>query len=231
MFPHFFFSGWFSVSLSNLPENQTRHIPHTRAHKSGKRLQLLRDSGGRGQVIRQSGPEQEFRPPAADPGWMAAGGQSGLGAEELRQPAAALQQVRLQKVLWEKRPLRCWMCICIFFFCSPIKGFGTITNVQRTCRRHRQTTTDYIYDIRRASTIVLFYCFFYDNHFCSLKRSSLWVISECLYYFFLNASERQYVCVCDCACVHFVTVHAAHWKTVRRSYLLLSCFVVLCLLC
>lgn len=72
----------------------------------------------------------------------------------------------------------------IFFFCSPIKGFGTITNVQRTCRRHRQTTTDYIYDIRRASTIVLFYCFFYDNHFCSLKLSSRWVISECLYYFF-----------------------------------------------
>lgn len=78
---YFFFS---PLSLSNLPEDQTAHIPHTRrAHKSGKGLQLLRDSGGRGQVIRQSGPKQEFRPPAADPGWMAAGGQWGLHYEEL----------------------------------------------------------------------------------------------------------------------------------------------------
>lgn len=100
-------SSLFSSSLSNLPEDQTRHVPHTGARKSGKRLQLLRDSGGRGQVIRQSGPEQELRPPTADPGWMAAGSQSGLSSEELRQPAAALQQVRLQEVFWEKRPLRC----------------------------------------------------------------------------------------------------------------------------
>lgn len=48
-------------------------------------------------------------------------------------------------------------------FCSPIKGFGTNTNVQRTCRRQRQTTTDYIYDIRPASTIVFFF-FFNDFH-------------------------------------------------------------------
>lgn len=42
-------------------------------------------------------------------------------------------------------------------FCSPIKGFGTNTSVQRTFRRQRQTTTDYIYDISKHDCFLLLF--------------------------------------------------------------------------
>lgn len=92
-------------SLSNLSEDQTGHVAHACRQRSGKRLQLLRDSRSRRQVIRQSGREQKLWAPAAGLSWMAAGHLSGLCSEELRQPATAPQQVRLQKVLWQKGPL------------------------------------------------------------------------------------------------------------------------------
>lgn len=222
MFPQFFFPGWFSFSLSNLPENKTRHIQHTRAHKSGKRLQLLRDSGGRGQVIRQSGPEQELRLPAADPGWWAAGGQSWLASEELCQPAAALQQVCLQKVLWEKRRLTCWR------FWNHYE-----------CAAHMSTAPANYYWLylwykrsKRDCFFFFFLPFFYDNHFSSLKRSSLWVILACLFYIiFLCSSERHNACVCVCVCALCDCTRGPLKNCFHQSYLLFSSFVVLCLLC
>lgn len=92
-------------SLSNLSEDQTGHVAHDCRQRPGKRLQLLRDSRSWRQVIRQSGHKQQLWPPAAGLSWMAAGHLSGLCSEELRQPATAPQQVRLQKVLWQKGPL------------------------------------------------------------------------------------------------------------------------------
>lgn len=92
------------LSLSNLPEDQTRHIAHA-WQRPGKRLQLLCDSRSRRQVIRQSDREQKLRPAAAGLSWMAARHLPGLCSEELHQPATAPQQVRLQKVLWKKGPL------------------------------------------------------------------------------------------------------------------------------
>lgn len=196
MFPQFF-SGWFSFSLSNLPENHTRHIPHTRAHKSGKRLQLLRDSGGWGKVIRQSGPEQEFRPPAADPGWMAAGGQSGLSAEELCQPAAAVQQVCLQKVLWEKRPLRCWMCICIFFLLTNKRFWN-----HYECAAHMSTAPANYYWLylwyKTSKHDCFFYCFFMIITSAVWKGPHYESSRSVCFIFFLSSSERHNACLCVC---------------------------------
>lgn len=88
--------------LSNLPEDQA-HFANPQ--RSGKRLQLLCDSGGRGQVIRQHIHKQKLWASDTGHGWVAAGQLSGLCCEELYQPAPATQQVCLQEVFWEKRPL------------------------------------------------------------------------------------------------------------------------------
>ena len=87
-------------SPSDLSEDQTCVAQPWR-----QRLQLLCDTGGWRQIIRQRVREQELWAPAARLSWVAAGHASGLCSEELRQPATTAQQVRLQKVLRKKGPL------------------------------------------------------------------------------------------------------------------------------
>lgn len=87
---------------SYVPENKT-HPAATRW--PGQRLQLLRHPGGWRQVVRRFLHQQNLWAPPGGRSWLAAGGPSGLCSEELHQSAQAAQQISLQEVLREKRPL------------------------------------------------------------------------------------------------------------------------------
>ena len=167
--------------LSNLSEDQA-HV--TYPWRPRKRLQLLCDSGGWRQVIRQRIHKSRLWAPAARRGWKPAGHLSGLCSEELRQPAVAAQQIRLQEVLWEKGPLS--------FLNDDFthKGFYKEGLMCSAHIMQKKSTTDYIYDWKSYQGFIFYV--FYMNHLLVLFTS----IYISLLYFSFSVKWNNTVWLC-----------------------------------
>lgn len=197
---------WCSVfhrfPLSYLPEDQAHVAPPQRPWK---RLQLLCDPGGWRQVIRQHVHKQELGASPAGGGWMAAGRPSGLGSEELRQPATTSKQIRLQEVLWEKGPLS----ILVFLNeDSTNKGlFQLLSDVRCTCCIMQREHYYWLYLWLEELPWFYFWCAFFN-------RSFLWVFIYALLYRSLSVESNNIVCV------YCVVCRLVDWKThfPRQSY-------------